>query len=195
MAGFGKSRERFVLDSAVFDRFLGRLDADRETAANKYMALYRKLEVFFQVRRCEPDTGTLCDTTLNRVMQHFFDDPALDSADPQAYALGVARYVVLEHWKKPPTVELKVDPVSPAASGAEDQEIQRCLSMCLKELPEAERELAIRYYTYEKRQKSAGRRETAQSAERSQGAIRIKLYRIRKTLKRCIEKRLQGKRQ
>ena len=173
MAASGSAPERHSLGSDAFDSFLSRLDSDRDLAGKKYTALHRKLELYFAVRRCEPDSATLADTTLNRVATNFLNDPALASADAQAYALGVARFVVLEYWKKASTVELKQEPPAIVPEADDQEEINQQLRRCLQELPEADRQLAVRYYPFETRQKVNIRRSAAQDADKSQGALRV----------------------
>lgn len=69
-----------------------------------------------------------------------------------------------------------------AISGEEEREIVRSLRHCLAKLSEKQRNLVLNYY-----QQGQSMRECAAKTKRSEGSLRVTLFRIRGVLRRCIQ--------
>ena len=74
------------------DKFLARLDPDRERAGVKYQNLHRKLVKLFEWRSA-PCAENLADETIDRVARKL---DKVDIHDVILYALGVAHNVLKE---------------------------------------------------------------------------------------------------
>src|SRR5437773_826195 len=82
-----------ALTSAAFHRLLARLDPDPQRAGEKYEALRRRLVAFFEWRGA-PWPEEHADETIDRVAKRAAEDEAVINVE--AYAVGVARMVLLE---------------------------------------------------------------------------------------------------
>jgi DNA-directed RNA polymerase specialized sigma24 family protein len=174
----------FVLSQEAFDRFLARLDSDRERAGEKYEALRRKLIMFFRYRGC-PDDERLTDETIDRVVRKTGEEH-IDKLVP--YTLAVARRVASEAWRRenvpPPT-----PPASPEPLGWERQ--LEFLSVCMQLLPERQRTLILDYYQHDKSQKIEDKRRLASALGIASTALRVRVFRIRRQLEQCVKKKLR----
>ena len=173
--------------SPSFARFLG---ADDEAALGEaYTTVRRKLIRLFVCRGCR-DAEELADETITRVMLKC--DAIVDSyvGDPLLYFYGVARKVLLESVKAPPTAPPMPEPDPPELKEA----MQECLDHCLQAtLKEDERQLILEYYKGEKGSKIAGRKQLAALLGQTTNWLRIKVHRIRATLRPCIASCLEQK--
>ncbi|HZT35185.1 MAG TPA: hypothetical protein VFA15_04640, partial [Nitrososphaera sp.] len=68
-----------------------------------------------------------------------------------------------------------------------DENLHICLDRCLKELSSKDRRLLLDYYSKDGREKIELRRRLAAELGISENALRIRLSRLRATLKGCIE--------
>ena len=66
-----------------------------------------------------------------------------------------------------------------------------CLLSCLQELTSEKRELILGYYAKEKQAKIDHRTEMAKRLGLTVETLRVRAYRIRSTLEKCIEKCLE----
>ena len=120
------------------------LDADQDTAGEKYIALRTSLTDLFAWQRCDsPDN--LADETLNRVARKLSENQVIQN--PGSYALGIARMIVhearrSEQEKKAAIRELKI------IGGQLKQEphLLEMVRRCLASLPVENRRLIERYY-------------------------------------------------
>jgi DNA-directed RNA polymerase specialized sigma24 family protein len=64
-----------------------------------------------------------------------------------------------------------------------DEDALDCLRGLIAELPSEDRVTILEYYDYSKSEKIKQRRSLAQETARSAGALRVKVYRIRKLLR------------
>jgi RNA polymerase sigma-70 factor (ECF subfamily) len=121
-------------------------------------------------------------------------------ADPQQFpgwCRGVARNVVLHHWR-----DRKKTVTSPSAGFLEAVELayqegdskedemdlrRRALRECLKQLPETSRNLLELRYV-----RRAPSDEVARALGRSAAGVRMALMRVRQALSACIEGRMAG---
>jgi RNA polymerase sigma factor (sigma-70 family) len=168
---------------AAFDSLLSWLDPDRESAAEKYEQIRRRLVKLFACRG-SLDAEDLADETINRVTFKAPDLAREYVGDPSLYFYGVAQKVFLESLRhKPPT------PPAPTTDPAEMEETEReyaCLERCLSELPQASRELVLGYYHDDRRAKIDHRKEMAARLGVAQNALRIRIHRVRATLQECL---------
>jgi RNA polymerase sigma factor (sigma-70 family) len=160
--------------------FLNALDADRTSAGEKYEALRSRLITFFRVRDCEP-AEDWADETLDRVIRRSGETQV---ADLSSFALGVARRVASEAHRA-----IRTEPLGetiPAASQFREEEedalLREYLTVCLQQLPAADRELLIRYYEHEKSEKIQNKKDIAEALGISTATLRVRVCRLRRQL-------------
>lgn len=172
---------------AEFKSLLSWLDQDQEKAVDKYFSIRRGLIKVFEVRGCV-DAEDLADETIDRVLRKA--EELLDSfeGEPAAYFYGVARNVFRESLRRPRSEELPEDLSTTSGNDHDDKELRlQCLDRCLNELSDADRELIVSYYSFEKGEKSEFRRSVAESLGITVNHLRIRAFRVRESLHRCIQ--------
>jgi DNA-directed RNA polymerase specialized sigma24 family protein len=177
------------LTPRAFALLLARLGDDPERGGEQYEALRRALVRFFDWRGAA--TPDLCaDETLDRLARRLDQDAAID--DVRGFAHGIARLVLLEHWRRPRELPIPETPFGdgPAARATTDEDDPRaaCFEGCLAELPAEGRALILAYYAAEGREKIDGRKRMAASLGLSDTALRNRAQRLRDRLERCIRR-------
>lgn len=180
-------RQRTGLSASAWARLLERLGPDPDRAGLGYEALRQRLVSFFAWRgaRAPEECADECfDRLASRLEQG-----ALIQDVPR-FALGIARLVLLERWRRPDVgaplgaeVELERLPAPPSP----DQELLHdCLEGCLARLPDESRDLILRYYVGQGRTRIDRRRGLARELAVSESALRNRAQRVRDQLERCI---------
>lgn len=171
---------------------LKRLDDDRERAGEKYEDLRRMLLRFFEWRGasfCEERA----DETLNRLARKLTE--GLNLQDPRAYAMQVARLVLLEsyksrdarraEWDELPQ-EPSVDPLREMSDRDLTERNQRCLIRCLQLLPDDARQLILAYYQHTGRAQIEYRAALALQLGLRREALANRVQRLRDRLTECV---------
>ena len=177
--------------AGTFASLLTRLGPDTESAGTAYEHLRRALVSFFAWRGAA--TPEECaDETLDRLAARVAEGVVVQ--DVPRFAHGIARLVLLEHWRRPdarvlPLDELGPEPAAPAEAPDDDVRVQ-CLSRCLDELAPKGRDLILRYYGGDGRSRIDGRRQMAQALGLSENALRSRAQRLRDQLESCVRRRM-----
>ncbi len=168
-------------------RLLERLGPDPERAGLGYEALRQRLVSFFTWRGAR-DPAECADECLDRLATKLEQGTLV--RDVPRFALGIARLVLLEHWRRPGAG------AGPAASGELEQlpapappareVLHDCLEGCLARLPGEGRDLILRYYAGQGRARIDLRRGLAEELAVSESALRNRAQRLRDQLERCI---------
>ena len=190
-----KNGRRWTLGPEALGRFLLLLDDDVSRAAKQYEQLRLKLIHLFEWRGAV-FAEDLADETLNRVIRRVEQGVELDAEGVRRYSAAVAHRVFLEHLRE---VRRK-SPAPPAethppwvARGRETTDLRlRRLEECLQHLRDDERDLILRYYGGDDRDRITRRRRLAQDLNMAPGNLRIRAFRIRAKLERWIEQDLPG---
>jgi RNA polymerase sigma factor (sigma-70 family) len=175
-----------------FEKLLTWLNDDREAAGLKYQAIRERLVKIFHARGCH-QADELADETIDRVAKKI--DTIFDSyqGDPALYFYAVAKNVFLESVRAPKSTEL-TDNISVVESPEKDEDSETedqhygCLDECLAELTPEQREFILGYYTDNKGAKVERRKKIATDLGISNKALRIRAFRIRESLRKCITK-------
>jgi RNA polymerase sigma factor (sigma-70 family) len=179
-----------VIPPESFDEILAWLDPDREVAGPIYVELRFGLTKIFTWNHC-PDPEGLTDETIDRVARQVHQLRQTFEGDPRLFFYGVARNLVRESQKKYKShVSLEgVDLPSPPAELEEENAAMReeCLLSCLQKINSEKRDLILAYYAREKQAKIDHRTEMARQLGVSVETLRVRAYRIRATLEKCIE--------
>lgn len=187
--------EKWRLTRESFDKFLSRLDPDRDLAGQRYQLIREKLVNYFDWRDC-PFPEDHADEALNRVVRKVAGGEEFQ--DIATYVFGVARMMLLEiartrekeriAFLRLPTLESLVDPQSDEQQARVD-----CLRDCLASLPNKDRELIVQYYEGEGAAKIQRRKALAERLGTPANALRIRACRLREKLGECLTHCLSGK--
>ena len=177
--------KNWSLSQEAFDALLDWLDSDREQAGIKYEQIRSRLIKIFTGRGCV-DPEELADETINRVTRKLNEIQNEFTGDRARYFFGVANKIYLEHLRK----KTPQSPPPPADSARAELEY-RCLERCIAQLSEEDRDLLLKEYGAKGRTQAERRKALADELGISLNALRIRVYRIRVTLKECIEKCIQ----
>ena len=188
--------EKWVLTQESFDKFLSRLDSDRDLAGQKYQRLREKLVNYFDWRDCAfPEDHA--DEALNRVVRKVAAGEEFQ--DISIYVFGVARMMLLEIARtreKERVAFLRQPPVESVVDSSPSDELQArvdCLKICLASLPVKDRDLIVQYYEGEGSTKIQRRKALADRLGTPANALRIKACRLREKLGECLSRCLSGK--
>lgn len=186
-------KKEWVLTKEAFDRFLARLDIDRDKAGEKYESVRLKLLKYFQWRGSD-SCDMEADETINRVARRI--DEGENVYNLSAYIYGVAKMVDAEarrlRVRKHALDEASRIEVAPIEE--EDPEVverRRCFERCLGYLTEEDRETITEYYQFEKGKKIEHRKNLAAKFGISLNALRIKAHRKRLNLEACVRECLR----
>jgi RNA polymerase sigma factor (sigma-70 family) len=173
-----------------FEKLLNWLSADREAAGEKYAAIRERLVRIFYARGCQ-DADDLADESIDRVAKKIDTLIGSYEGDPALYFYAVAKNVFRESVRAPRAVEL-TDNMS--FSAGQDEEIDtaledqyyHCLDDCLQKLNPEQREFILGYYSDNKTAKVLRRKQIAVDLGVSGKAVRIRAFRVRESLRKCI---------
>lgn len=178
-----------------FDRLLDWLGSDPEAAGQKYEELRRTLHNYFR-RKDVDDPASLVDEVMERVTRKVNDLVPVYVGDPGAYFLGVAR-IVLKEWRRQPVpIELPLNLVDPTdvTSREHKEMLLQSMEECWQKRSPSEQSILYRYSIETSAVKIATvRGELAHELEMSLTALRVMVYRLRKEIRRCIEKLMAKK--
>jgi DNA-directed RNA polymerase specialized sigma24 family protein len=179
--------ENRELTREAFDLLLARLDSDRDRAGEKYEAVRRKLVKFLGWWGSDfPEDHA--DETINRVTRKLLAE--VEIVDINKYFVGVARLVYAEHVKERVRNREAFDVLAQRRAANEHpwhREARfECYERCLQTLPEANRDLVMKYYQEGGSSKANVRQELAQRMGIQLNLLRIRAFRIRNTMKDCV---------
>ena len=181
-----------------FDGLMAWLASSTEDPGGKYETIRQSLVKLF-LWNGYLDAEDLADETIDRVMRRVSEIAIDYSGDPALYFYGVARMVLKERRRQKTvssesqSLESRVLPT--LSTQSDDDETNRkfeCLDECLAKLPADSRELILDYYQEEKRAKIDFRRELAQRMGMDVQKLRVRVFRIRASIYKCMEKCLDA---
>lgn len=182
----------WTLKEDAFKLLLERLDSDHERSGEKYEDLRRMLLRLFEWRGAT-FVEERADETLNRLARKL--DEGVNVQDVRAYAMQIARLVLLETFKSHDArrvawEELPVEPMIDERAVAAELEVketnQRCLETCLQQLPKESRELILSYYQHTGRAQIERRAALAKALGLRRDALANRAQRLRDKLTDCV---------
>jgi DNA-directed RNA polymerase specialized sigma24 family protein len=192
-------KKDWTMTAEAFDKLLVWLDDDRDAAGEKYEKIRLKLMKLFKWRNCTPEED-YTDETIDRVARRVFEGAEMRVADPYLYFHGIALNVIREFWRKQQkyttedideTSQVKLSTESPAQkmeqeleSGVAERRYD-CMRKCLSQLPEDIREFIVEYHQGER--KKDARKEMSERLKIPMNALRIRAFRVREGLEKCVE--------
>lgn len=186
-------KKQSELVSKNFNDLLNWFSANREESGKKYEEIRNGLIRFFYLKGC-PDPEYLADETFNRVASKFSVLDLPEKTKPLNVFYGFASKIYLEYSGSPKKKEVEFDahfhaPIILEESAAESIEKKHeCLKKCLANLSIKESDLIVEYYNSGQGEKIKHRKELAEKYNINPGTLQVKIYRLRKVLRKCIEK-------
>ncbi len=206
MAGEGTIQEReWVLTEEAFARLLMQLGRDTERAAEKYENIRRKLITFFKCRGCLlPEE--YADKTIDRVARRLDGGAEMRVSDPYLYFHGVALNVLKEYWRDAERDSQSLDQMPDHRTPYEDPDhrenneaeklaLERrleCMESCLTKLSPKALDMIVSYYQGEGANKER-RRRMAEALNATLNSLKIRVYRIKVNIERCVSDCLEEK--
>lgn len=172
-----------VLTQNNFDSMLDWLDSNRARAGEKYEMIRRGLIAIFDYRGCV-GSEDLADETIDRVARKVKEIKETYAGDPSRYFYGVGKKVHMEYLKKKHFAELPTVLEAPQPAEVETQ--YACLDKCLSRLTIHSRTLILQYYSGRKQAKIDSRRAILQVLNLKPSALRVRVFRIRQALEKCV---------
>jgi RNA polymerase sigma factor (sigma-70 family) len=176
-------RKNWAMSEQSFESLLDWLDSDRDQAGIEYEQIRAKLIKFFS-GKSHSEAEDLADETINRVASRLNEIKNQVYGEQARYFYGVARKVQMEYLRRK-------QPHEPPDSTVDSERVEieyRCLEECIAKLSPENRELVLSYYQAEGRQKIDQRKLLADKLGIAPNALRIRAYRIRAALQKCLEK-------
>jgi DNA-directed RNA polymerase specialized sigma24 family protein len=179
-----------ALTQERFNELLAWLDSDLEVAGQKYEEIRRSLVKIFAWRKCSDAEG-MADAAINIVAQKACQLRRTYEGKPHSYFYGVARNLIREYERRTMLVAFEDADMknSPIIDDTDDEieQVDACLKQCLEGLAAKDRELALAYYQKDGRAKIDLRRQLAKELGIDTSLLRLKMYRMRGLLARCIK--------
>ena len=172
-----------ILTQNNFDCLLDWLDSNRTKAGEKYETIRHGLIEIFNYRGCV-GSEELADETIDRVARKVKEIKDTYAGDPSRYFYGVGKKVHMEYLKKKRFVELPAVLEAPEPSDVESQ--YACLDRCMGKLTVHNRALILQYYSERKQAKIDSRRAILKVLDLKPSALRVRVFRIRQTLEKCV---------
>jgi DNA-directed RNA polymerase specialized sigma24 family protein len=166
----------------AFEEFLIRLEPDLSSPSQRYARLRNRLIKFFEWRKCRDREG-LTDETIKRLLDHINARDEIDR--PSSYVYAIATNVYREYVRRAVKVVDLANDLSLPLNDSND--FVECARLCIKKLTDDKRLLVEQYYSDE-----GNRAELARQENLSLGTLRLKIHRIKKELKECYSKCMQG---
>lgn len=187
------SWEARSLTGSTFAQLLAAFGENREEAAAQLEAIRQRLEKYFAWERFA-DADELAWECLLRVAQKLAENVEIDNVE--AYVFGVAR-MVLQEARSTQMRRQRLLSMRPAdaAPDANLEQHAAALERCLRLLPEADRELILRYYEGDSAARIRNRQNLAHEHGLSLNALRNKALRLRTMLERCFHSRVRLKKE
>jgi len=168
-----------------FDEFLSWLSSDREEAAVKYEMLRGKLIKYFTRRGCHI-TDELADVTIDRASGKIAEGKVDHTVKPEAYCFGIARNVAHEYWRNPQPSPLDRDFPFVAPPRPWSNRQLACFRQCWARRSKHHRGLFRRWHQPKKGREKIEEHKKMAETEGGINALRIKIHRIRNTLRDCV---------
>jgi RNA polymerase sigma factor (sigma-70 family) len=200
-------RREWALTPEAIDGLLEQLDSDRGRAAEKYEQIRQRLMKLFRWRGCLA-FEEYADRTIDRVARLIAEGAEIQTPSPYSLFYGVALNLLKEHWRESQRESEATNYLTRSQQAAEDpedlmaQEEERreheariaCLRHCLGRLPPESLKLIKRYYADGDVLNKEQRKQTAAELGISVNALRVRAYRIRADVERCVRDCLEAPR-
>lgn len=196
--GEGRLKKDWAPTKDAFRQFLRWLDEGVDSSGERYLEIRRRLVLYFDRKNCAaPDD--LADETLSRVAAKLNEQGEITDLAPAHYCYVTARFVFLEHLRRPERKRTSLDQLAHASEARyarsmpetdvvlnDKEKLLDSLERCLSHLSAEDRELILEYYRGDGRAKIASRRRLAERLTLSANALSIRACRIRSKVEECV---------
>lgn len=151
------------------------------------MLLHQKLEGYCRFNGIA-DPGAAADESLDRAARRIAEGTEIP--DINKFCLGIARFIVMEEWRRKNRESEAFAKFSETQSVSEAElEYLKLMKECFSQLPEYDREFLNSYCTGPTgRLRAEYRRKLADRLQMSMTAMRIRVMRLRQGLEGCVKK-------
>lgn len=179
------------LTQQEFEELLEWLAPDKDAAGEEYVRIREGLMRYFRIKGChEPEI--LVDETINRLARKLKTLDITKNYKHLTYFYGFAKNIHFEYLaelrKTPVQLENELTLTNEAPASNKDDVRFTCLDKCMATLNKEEAAMITAYFAYERREKLDARRDLAEQLGITTGNLHIKVFRIKKKLRECIEK-------
>ena len=182
------NRSSLQFSSENFHRLLRWLDSDEQHAAEKYETIRQRLVKLFAWQHCS-DPEELADETMTRVARRIQEIATSYQGEPSYFFYGMAKSVLRDyfrHARKPISIEHEFS-ISDIDKDENREQLYACLDECMLTLTPDNRELLMTYYENYRRARINAGQQLARQLGLTAPALRVRLFRIRTQLEKCIE--------
>ena len=172
------------LNAANFERLLHYLGPDSHSAGRKYESIRTRLIMMFRARGCM-FAEDLADVTFDRVAHKLTSLASQFIGDPAPYFSGVAKKIYLEHLRELKANQLVCWPPTSIENQVSENMLE-LLEKALSMIPNTDRELILKYYAWDGKKKIDHRRTLADQLGIKLNVLRLRVFRIRKKLKKKL---------
>lgn len=158
-------------------------DSNRDEAGHQYQLIRESLIRIF-VSKGFNDAEDMADEAMDRVGNRVPELRDTYVGEKARYFHGVARFLILEHGRKPEIPTEDVPVTLPEINRQSDE--YECLLKCLKFLAQDKRDLILDYYLYHGHDKIEHHRVMAAELGITDGALRGRAFQVRSRLEKCI---------
>lgn len=175
-------KKSWALTKEAFDALLSHLHSSAELAGLKYEEIRHSLELFFRSRGCH-GCSDLADKTIDRGARRIGEGVTIQTSDPAAYFMGIAKNVLHEYYREKSFI------ASPHSSADHDK--LECRERCFRVLDDAARALLLEYCEGDYTSGIEHHREMAKCLGITVNALRLRVLRYRERLIACLKKCLE----
>lgn len=189
------TKSSWSLSEGAFRSFLDWLDDGESSEGQRYLEMRDRLVWYFDRKNCL-NSDDLADETLNRVARRLEEEGHIQTDAPAKYCYTVARFVFLESLRSADAKSVPLEAVSAAGFHSTDdsgnaetkEQMLKCLEKCTNSLEHTSRDIILRYYLGDQREKIDNRSALAESLGITANALAIRACRIRNKLEDCVSK-------
>ncbi len=185
-------RKKTEITQEDFDGLLGWLASDAEEAGRKYETVRAGLINYFYYRGCA-DAEDLADETINRVATKINGTKFDENFKVNSYFYSFASKIYLEDYKQRKRFVSEPEDLAVLPPEEEYNPGAACLEDCLSKHPPEERSLLIKYYGFGKSERAEQRKRLAAEQKINILFLHTKISRLKKVLRECLRKCLDGK--
>jgi DNA-directed RNA polymerase specialized sigma24 family protein len=193
-------KQDWALTRESLDRLLEQLDSDRNRAAEKYEQIRQRLMKLFRWRGCLA-FEEYADRTIDTVARRLAQGAEFQTANPYTLFYAVAMNLLKEYWRKVERENEAIDYLSQSQHSPDDPEDVRsgeeerkekearaqCLRHCLSQLSSENLLLIKKYYAEGDVMDKEQRKQIAEELKISVNALRVRAFRIRGEVERCVD--------
>ena len=168
---------------STLDKLLREFEPNCASLEESYRKLRLRLVKFFSWKYCE-DPESLADESITRLIKNISEGREIHANNPLSYVYAISTNVFREYLREKEKGEQLTQnwPYATHIVSSSDDLIS-CLQQCMASLPSEKLSLIEEYY-----QEKDDREPLALAHNLSMSALRLQVFRIKKELKKCIEK-------